>query len=127
MDAVTFISHYVMKYMAQNTLIIDDAIDARTGLMTQQSPRGELLIRMEPDTKRIFLTVKHVRQEAAEGGTHYKELLKELSDNGYLLKVSKKGMSKGTQLATPPVDALWLDAEKMGIEIPNKPIAQDVV
>jgi len=127
MDAVTFISHYVMKYMAQNTLIIDDAVDARTGIVTQQSPRGELLIRMEPDTKRIFLTVKHVRHEAAEGGTHYKELLKELSDNGYLLKVSKKGMSKGTQLATPPVDALWLDAEKMGIEIPTKPFVQDVV
>jgi len=42
------------------------------------------------------------------------------------LGVKPKGMSKGTLIGTPPVNALVLDAEKMGFEIPTE-IPQNVV
>jgi hypothetical protein len=49
----------------------------------------------------------------------YKEVVRELETEGILLKVAKKGMSKGTPLGTPPIEALTLSAEKMEIEIPE--------
>ena len=118
-DPNAFISHFILKYMAQNTLVIDDACDARTGAISQQAPRGELVIRMEPDTKKIFITKKKLQAECVEGGVMYKSMVKDLEKNGFLVSVGKKGMSKGTLVCSPPVDVVVLDAEKMGIEIPT--------
>jgi hypothetical protein len=126
-DPSSFISHFILKYMAQNTLVIDDACDARTGSISQQAPRGELVIRMEPDTKKIFVVKKKLQAECTESGVMYKDMLKDLEKNGYLLSVSKKGMSKGTLVCSPPVDAIVLDAEKMGIEIPSVEALSNVV
>lgn len=126
-DPSSFISHFILKYMAQNTLVIDDACDARTGSVSQQAPRGELVIRMEPDTKKIFVVKKKLQSECVESGVMYKDMLKDLEKNGYLISVAKKGMSKGTLVCSPPVDAIVLDAGKMGIEIPSVEAFSNVV
>ena len=65
---------------------------------------------MEPDTKHIYLIASHFKRYIAEA--------KALQEEGCLLKTTRKGMSKGTYLNTPPIDVLILDAEKMGVEIP---------
>lgn len=119
--AATFISHYLLKHMSQHALIIDSTADARSSFASKQTPRGELLIRMEPDTERVFITVKHLRRECTEAQISYNELLNDLRKDKILIDVTKKGMSKGTQLSTKPVDALILDAAKMDIEISESP------
>lgn len=124
-DAKTFVGRYILKYMAQNTLIIDSVADGRTAFASKQTPRGQLLIRMEPDTKMIYVDAKHFRNECTESQMPYREVIRELETEGVLLKVAKKGMSKGTPLGTPPIEALMLNAEKMGVEIPESLI--DVV
>jgi hypothetical protein len=124
-DAATFVSRYILKYMAQNALIIDSVADGRSGFASRQTPRGQLLIRMEPDTKMIYIDAKHFRNECTEAQMPYREVLKDLENGQVLIKVSKKGMSKGTPLGTPPIEALQLDAIKMGVEIPD--ISEDVV
>jgi len=119
--ATTFVSHYLLKHMSQHALIIDSTADARSSFASKQTPRGELLIRMEPDTQRVFITVKHLRKECTESQMSYNELLSDLRKDKILIDVIKKGMSKGTQLSTKPVDALVLDAAKMDIEIAEPP------
>lgn len=118
-DAKTFVSRYILKYMAQNALIIDSTADGRSGFQSKQTPRGQLLIRMEPDTKMIYLDAKHFRNECTEAQMPYRDVVKDLEYSEVLIKVSKKGMSKGTPLGTPPIEALQLDAIKMGVEIPD--------
>lgn len=118
-DAKTFVSRYILKYMAQNALIIDSTADGRSGFQSKQTPRGQLLIRMEPDTKMIYVDAKHFRNECTESQMPYRDMIKDLEYAEVLIKVSKKGMSKGTPLGTPPIEALQLDAVKMGMEIPD--------
>jgi hypothetical protein len=118
-DYKSFISHFILKHMAQNTLVVDSTTDARTGNVCSQTPRGELLIRMEPDTKKIFLLIKAIREECSSKNVPYKEVLKGLKRKDLLIEVAKKGMSKGTHLNTPPVSVLVLDAERMGVDIEN--------
>lgn len=120
-DSEVFISMFILKYMAQNALIIDDACDARTGMVSKQTPRDELSIRMEPDTKRIYIVASKLKDECAKNQVTYKEVIKDLETKGYLIGIKPKGMSKGTLIGTPPVSALVLDAEKMGFEIPTDP------
>jgi len=116
-DAKTFVSRYILKYMAQNALVIDSTADGRSGFQSKQTPRGQLLIRMEPDTKMIYVDAKHFRNECTESQMPYRDVVRDLESSEVLIKVSKKGMSKGTPLGTPPIEALQLDAVKMGIEI----------
>jgi hypothetical protein len=126
--AMSFMSHYLLKYMSQHSLVIDSTADARSSFVSKQTPRGELLIRMEPDTQRVFVTVKHLRRECTEAQISYSDLLSELKKEKYLIEVTKKGMSKGTQLSTKPVDAVVLDAAKMELEIgenPSNVVGQD--
>jgi len=119
--AMSFMSHYLLKYMSQHSLVIDSTADARSSFVSKQTPRGELLIRMEPDTQRVFVTVKHLRRECTEAQISYTDLLSELKKEKYLIEVTKKGMSKGTQLSTKPVDAVVLDAAKMELEMGENP------
>jgi hypothetical protein len=101
-------------------LVIESTADLRAGgaPLPIREPRGELLIRMEPDTKHIYLIASHFKRYIAEAKGHYANTLKALQEEGCLLKTTRKGMSKGTYLNTPPIDVLILDAEKMGVEIP---------
>lgn len=125
-DSEVFISMFILKYMAQNSLIIDDSCDARTGMVSKQTPRAELFIRMEPDTKKIYIVASRLKEECAKNQVTYKDVIKDLESKGFLLGIKPKGMSKGTLIGTPPVSALVLDAEKMGFEIPTE-IPEDVV
>lgn len=113
------VSQYILKYM-QNSLVIDSAADLRVGgtPMPIREPRGELLIRMEPDTKHIYLIASHFKRHILEAKGNYAGTMKALQENGCLIKTTRKGMSKGTYLNTPPIDVIILDAEKMGVDIP---------
>lgn len=125
-DSEVFISMFILKYMAQNALIVDDSCDARTGMVSKQTPRAELFIRMEPDTKRIYIVASRLKEECAKNQVTYKDVVKDLELKGFLLGIKPKGMSKGTLIGTPPVSALILDAEKMGFDIPTE-VPENVV
>lgn len=114
------VSQYILKHM-QNALVIESTADLRAvGSPTAiREPRGELLIRMEPDTKHIYLIASHFKRYVMEEKGNYANTLKALQKDGCLIKAARKGMSKGTYLNTPPIDVLILDAEKMGVDIPT--------
>jgi hypothetical protein len=88
-------------------LVINNEADARSGM--EQLPLVEpkfndLFIRMEPDTKKMFINAKQLRAYCSEQQITLKETLKGLTADGVYLGPIKKRITKGTKIVSPPVD-----------------------
>lgn len=96
-----------------NVLVIDNAADKRshTYRAPSKEPRGELLVRIEPDTKRGYITAGHFRKYCGDQQVPYMEIMKYLTDRKIALKTEKKRMGKGTSINTPPVEAIVIDTD----------------
>lgn len=97
-----------------NILVVDGHADARTDLSPapKLEPRGELHIRYEPDTQRMFIAMPAFRKYCGDRQIHYKEFTKDLTAQGVLLGVSNKRLSKGMKFVSPAVRAMELDTSK---------------
>lgn len=97
-----------------NMLIISSIVDKRSGLTQApvREPRGELITRYEPDTKLLFITTKTLREWCSENQVSYKGLVDELYKMGACQGTLKKAMSRGSDMSTPPVNALVIDCTK---------------
>ena len=97
-----------------NVLVVDGMADARTNLVSlpKVEPRGELHIRYEPDTQRMFIAVQPFRKYCVERQLNYKEFTKDLGLQGVLLGMSNKRLSKGMKVVSPAVRVMELDASK---------------
>lgn len=99
----------------QNTLVINDEVDKRTGveLLPILEPRGELIIRMEPDTQKLFIIAKKFREYCSKHQITLKDVLNALAAEGVYVGTVKKRMAKGTKLSsTPPVDVYVFDCSR---------------
>jgi hypothetical protein len=99
----------------QNTLVINDEVDKRTGveLLPILEPRGELTVRMEPDTQKLFIISKKFREYCSKNQITLKDVLNALTAEGVYVGTVKKRMAKGTKLSsTPPVDAYVFDCSR---------------
>jgi hypothetical protein len=97
-----------------NTLVVNGEVDKRTNMesLPNMEPRGELLIRYEPDTKHLYVASKQFKEFCVKQQTNYKSLLKTLTDQQVLLETVNKRMSKGMKLVSPAVRTLKFDASK---------------
>ena len=81
-------------------LAIDSVGDIRSSAkpLPRMVPRRELKIRIEPDTKTMYLIVDFFKSDCVDLQTDYKELLKGLKSNGVLKGTENKRVSKGMKL-----------------------------
>jgi hypothetical protein len=95
-------------------LVVNDAADNRTGLhqLPIVEPKYELLVRIEPDTKKLFISAKHLRKFCTDNRITLKDVLKDLSSEGVYEKIAKKRMAKGTSIEGLPTDAFMFDCSK---------------
>jgi energy-coupling factor transporter ATP-binding protein EcfA2 len=89
------------------TLVINGTADSRSGM--EQLPIVEpkfndLYIRIEPDTKRLFINAKQLRAYCTKQQITLKETLKKLALEEVYLGNVKKRITKGTKIVSPPVD-----------------------
>jgi hypothetical protein len=99
----------------RNTLVINDQVDKRTGveMLPILEPYGELIIRMEPDTLKLFIIAKKFRKWCSEHQITIKDVLNSLTADSVYVGTVKKRMAKGTKLGSvPPVDAYVFDCSK---------------
>lgn len=98
-DGVAIISDYVYRNM-DCILAIDSVGDIRSSAkpLPRMVPRRELKIRIEPDTKTMYLIVDFFKSDCVDLQTDYKELLKGLKSNGVLKGTENKRVSKGMKL-----------------------------
>jgi hypothetical protein len=98
-----------------NTLVINDEVDKRTNVevLPIVEPKGEVVIRVEPDTQRVFISAKKLRNYCAENRITLKDVLTGLQEEGIFVGAIKKRMGKGTKLSgMPAVEAYGFDSSK---------------
>lgn len=113
LDVASTIGDYINRHM-QNILVVDDKADLRTQKpkLPVLEPRGELLIRYEPDTKRMYLAAKAFKNDCVQYQINYRDTVEMLDKSGFLIKTEVKRLSKGMKVASPGVQTLVLDCSK---------------
>ena len=93
-------------------LVVNGEMDARSNMeaMPLWAPRGELLIRYEPDTKHLDVAAKQFKDFCVKQQVNYKTMLKELQDANVFVEGMNKRMSKGMKVVSPAVRVLKFDA-----------------
>jgi hypothetical protein len=109
-DVSAVVGDFINRHM-QNILVVNDAVDKRTSLHSAPvlEPRNELVIRYEPDTKRMFIVGGAFRKDCVAGQIHYKDVLVQLKARGVYTGAMNKRMSKGMKITSPGVHALVFD------------------
>lgn len=104
------LGEYINKHMP-NILVVNGNADMRTKLFNPPilEPRGELLIRYEPDTKRMFISARSLRKFCSEIQVTFNDMLGDMKAGGVLLEVVRKRMSRGSKVQSPSIEALMLD------------------
>jgi hypothetical protein len=105
------INEFINEHRA-SVLVINNEVDSRSGM--EQLPIVEpkfndLFIRIEPDTKKMFINAKQLRAYCSEQQITLKEILKGLEADKAYLGHTKKRLSKGTKVASGPVDVHIFD------------------
>jgi hypothetical protein len=88
-------------------LVINGEADGRTGMeqLPMVEPKfNDLYIRMEPDTKKMFINAKQLRAYCSEQQITLKDTLKTLEIDKAYLGLVKKRLAKGTKISSGPVD-----------------------
>lgn len=102
----------VAGYMAENynnmLMIRNEPEPGQLGVIPIHEPRGELRIRCEPDTRRIFISSTPFKKWCATNQVSYNSLIKSLKDNGIRVELVKKRMAKGTPITMPPTSTIMI-------------------
>ena len=102
------VGDYLYRHM-QNILVVNDAADRRTNkeALPKREPKGELLIRIEPDTKMMFIIAKPFKEYCVKYQINYNDTLNKLETQGKLVKKAGKRLSKGMAVSGDNVHCLW--------------------
>ena len=120
---ITVIGEYINAHI-NNTLVVNEGLDSRSSMVPLPTlePKGELLIRYEPDTKQLFISAKAFKNFCVAQQINYRSTLAELQRTGVFKDTINKRMSKGMKVASPAVRVLWFDgstSEFLQIEVPS--------
>jgi len=109
-DVSAVVGDFINRHM-QNILVVNEEVDKRTSLHAAPilEPRSELIIRYEPDTKRMFIVASNFRKDCVSGQVHYKDVLVQLKARGVYIGSVNKRMSKGMKITSPGVYSLVFD------------------
>ena len=111
-DVSAVVGDYINRHI-QNVLVVNDGVDSRTNMAFAPvvEPRGDLLIRYEPDTKQMFIPAKQFKADCVKLQINYRETIKRLEDKGILTGTTVKRLSKGMKIAAPGVYCLVFDCD----------------
>lgn len=109
-DVMAIVGDYINRHM-QNIVVVNDDVDRRSNMpsLPQLEPKGELLIRYEPDTKKMFLAAKPFRNDCVKFQVNYKDTLQQLQKKGIFTGTVNKRLSKGMKVVAPGVHSLVFD------------------
>jgi hypothetical protein len=109
-DSSAIIGDFINRHM-QNILVVNDEVDIRTNMHAAPTlePRGELIIRFEPDTKKMYIAAGAFRKDCVEAQIHYKDALNQLKAKGIYVGAVNKRLSKGMKIKSPGVHSLVFD------------------
>lgn len=122
-DVEQVVGDYLYRSI-QNILVID-AGDARskTKPLPRREPKGELLVRIEPNTKMMYIAVKQFREYCVRYQISYSETVRKLKEKGRLVKNDTYRLAKGTSVTADPIHCLYLkvDEDMLDLDVYTKP------
>jgi len=122
------VGDYLYRHM-QNILVVNGEADRRTNLYAGpvREPKGELLVRIEPDTKMMFFIAKHFKEYCVKYQINYNQTLDKLEQQGRLVKKAGKRLSKGMAVSGENIHCLWfkLSEDFVGVDEYVQPDAED--
>ena len=111
-NAIEVVGDFIRRN-TQNILVVNEGADLRSNMHAAPilEPRGELTIRWEPDTKKMFIAVAPFKKDCAAIQVNYKETLRQLKEQGVMKEKGKvlKRINKGMKLEGPPIYCLEFD------------------
>ena len=114
-DVTNTLGDFVNAHI-NNTLVVNGSQTSNSKLGLEPAPilepRGELHIRYEPDSKRMFITVAALRKHCAERQIGYKSFLSQLEKKNILRGIINKRMCKGMKIISPAVRVLEIDTTR---------------
>jgi hypothetical protein len=113
MDAdAEVIGHFLLGRM-DNILIVNDGADRRSKMQEVPllEPKQEVMVRYEPDTQKVFITVSALKRYCTMRNLGYREVIKKLKEQRIMLGSGPKRMTKGMKMNVPPVQAVILDGK----------------
>jgi len=116
-DYATIIGEFLLKHTV-NTLVANRHSTSKTGIAAAPIvvPRGALIIRFEPDTKRVFIIASALKQFCVDRQITYNEMLGTLNKTGAFINHVRTRLDVGLDMQAPPIDALEFDADLLGVE-----------
>lgn len=106
------VEEHIAGYMAENynnlLIVRNEPMAGDTMVVPSVEPRGELLIRCEPDTRRIFIASGPFKKWCAKNQIHFATITNALEARGIRTETVKKRMSKGTAINMPPMNAMMI-------------------
>jgi hypothetical protein len=114
------IGDYLYRHM-QNILVVNDEVDRRTNLPSApvREPKGELLIRIEPDTKLMFVIAKQFKEYCVKFQINYGQTLDRLEKQGRLVRRGGKRLSKGMSVSGDNIHCLWFKLDEDFVDVEN--------
>ena len=116
-----------MNAHVHNMLVVNGTVDARTKMesLPTSEPKGELLLRYEPDTGHLFIAAKAFKDYCVKLQIHYRDALKQLKEEGAFIDAVNKRMSKGMKMVSPAVRALHFDTKNFENLVPLDTLADE--
>ena len=115
---VDAISEFINEHRG-TVLVINDEADGRTGMeqLPIVEPRWDkLYIRIEPDTKEMYINAKQFRNYCTENQITLKDVLTALEVDKAYLGLKKKRISKGTKIKSGAIDCFAFDLSSKAFE-----------
>jgi len=115
-DYAAIVGEYLLKHNA-NTLVINRHSTSKSGIAATpiSMPRAAILVRFEPDTKLIHVLRSSLTAFCVERQITFTDLLDKLHKEGSFVQSTRVRLDAGTDMQSPPVEALIFDADKLGI------------
>jgi hypothetical protein len=118
-DYATIVGEFLLKHN-MNTLVVNRHSTSRSGIAASPlfSPKAGLMIRYEPDTKKIFIVRQALKDFCVSRQVTFMDLLEALNKTGAFIAEVRTRLDMGMEMTAPPVVALEFDADILGIEPP---------
>jgi hypothetical protein len=107
------LGHFLLGRM-DNILVVDDGVDLRSNMQKAPTlePKREVIVRYEPDTEKVYISVTAFRHYCTSRNISYRETTKKLEQKRVLMpKRVKKRLTKGMKIDVPAVQCLVLDGK----------------
>jgi hypothetical protein len=115
-DYAAIVGEFLLKHNS-NTLVINRHSTSKSGIAATPivQPRTAIIVRFEPDTKLIHVLRSSLKEFCVERQITFSDLLDQLHKEGSFVQSTRVRLDAGTDMQSPPVEALLFDADKLGI------------